>query len=73
MAAAGPHTLQPGAVDPHAGRSPGQAVLLPRDGLPGGRTHLRQREKGQHSPADSTHVEVLLLGRQPEVEERHHA
>lgn len=73
MAAAGPHPVQPGAVDPHAGRGAGEAVLLPGDGLPGRRPHLRQREASEHSSADRSHAQVLLLGGEPALEERDHA
>lgn len=73
LAAAGPHTLQPGLVDPHSGRSASQAVLLPGDRLPGRRTHLRQCEESQHGSPDCAHIEVLLLGCEPTVEERHHS
>lgn len=73
VAAVGSHSVQPRAVDPHAGRGAGAPVLLPGHRLPGGRAHIRQRAPRQHRAADRAHAQVLLLGGEPESQERHHA
>ena len=66
LAAVGPHSVQPGAVDPHAGRGAGPALLLPGHGLPGRRAHIRQCAPRQHRATNCTHAQVLLLGCEPE-------
>lgn len=72
LAAVGPHSVQPGAVDPHAGGRAGQALLLPGHRLPCRRAHIRQREARQHCLTNRTHTQVLLLGCEPESEEWNH-
>lgn len=62
LAALGPYSVQPGAVDTYARSGSGEAVLLPGHGFPRRCAYIRQRETCQHRVADCTHVEVLLLG-----------
>lgn len=62
MAAARPRALQSRPVDLHTGSCPIEIVLLSCHGIPVGHTDLLKCSPSVHSSADSSHVEVLLLG-----------
>lgn len=73
FSATGSRTVQPGPVDIHAHARADPAVHVPGHRVPLGHADLLERETGVHRTADRAHAQVLLLGGEPEEQERDRA